>query len=72
MGLQQFYNKFNTIMDKQMAFILIAFFIVCACFITWAALGGPKRNTVCKVLILCYIIVAWVCVFALLGLTFLS
>ena len=59
-------------MDKQMAFILIAFFIVCACFITWTAFGGPKRNTMCKVLILCYIIVAWVCVFALLGLTFLS
>lgn len=56
-------------MDKQFAFKLIGFFAICACFISWATVSGPKRNTVCKVIAYGYTTLVWICVIALTILT---
>lgn len=58
-------------MDKMIACFMIAFFIFCACFITWAALGGPKRNLACKLMALAYIALSWMCVITLVVLVFI-
>jgi len=52
-------------MDKQLAFILIGFFVICACFITYAALGGSKRSLTYKWIAIGYAALVWVCIMAL-------
>lgn len=56
-------------MDKTFLFILIGFFVICACFISWAAVGGPKRNLHCKILAISYAVLVWICIIALLVIT---
>ncbi len=58
-------------MDKQLAFIMIGFFAICACFMTWAALGGPKRSIMCKWLAVGYAASVWLCIIALIVITIL-
>lgn len=56
-------------MDKQLTFVIIGFFVICACFISWAAIGGPKRNIYCKWMALGYVALVWICIIALLVIT---
>lgn len=56
-------------MDKTMAFILIGFFIICACLITWAAFGGPKRSIACKLMAYGYAALFWMCIIAMIVIT---
>ena len=56
-------------MDKQFAFILIGFLAVCAGFITWAALGGPKKSVSCKWLAVSYAAFVWLCIITLVTIT---
>lgn len=56
-------------MDKKFAFELIMFFIICACFITWSSIKGPKRNTFYKVVAYGYTTLVWSCIIALIVLT---
>jgi hypothetical protein len=58
-------------MDKQLAFILIGFFVICACFITYAALGGSKKSLTCKWIAIGYAALVWVCIIALTAVTIL-
>ena len=58
-------------MDKTFLFILISFFVICACFISWAAVGGPKRSIYCKWLVLGYTVLTWLCIIALIILALL-
>lgn len=58
-------------MDTTFAIVIICFFVICACFITWAALGGPKRNLACKLMTLAYIALSWMCVITLVILVFI-
>lgn len=52
-------------MDKTFAFTMIGFFIICACFLSWAALGGPKRSIACRWLAVGYVALVWSCIVAL-------
>ena len=56
-------------MDKQLTLVIIVFFVICACFISWAAIGGPKRNIYCKWLAISYAVLVWICIIALLVIT---
>ena len=56
-------------MDKTFAFTMIVFFVICACFLTWAALEEPKRNRVCNFLAYGYVTLVWVFI---IGLTILT
>ena len=58
-------------MDKTFLFTLIGFFVICACFISWASIGGPKRNFWCKVMAYGYAILTWIFIIALIVLTIL-
>ena len=59
-------------MDKTFCFTTICFFAVCACFISWAAFSGPKRNRVCGFFAYGYVTLIWVCVIALTILTIIA
>lgn len=56
-------------MDKMIACFMIAFFILCACLITWGMVTGRKRNLVCKLMAFGYTAVSWICVIALVVMT---
>ena len=58
-------------MDKQLTLVIIVFFVICACFISWAAVGGPKRSIYCKWLVLGYTVLTWLCIIALIILALL-
>lgn len=49
--------------------ISICFFVIAAGFITWGSIEGPKRSKTCKIMALCYVIVTWLCILALIALT---
>ena len=52
-------------MDKQLAFYLIVAFVIIACFVTYSAISGPKRNKVCKFIAYGYTVFMWLCIVAL-------
>lgn len=56
-------------MDKTFAFCIIDVFIICAVFISWAAIGGPKRSICCKWVALGYAALVWICIIVLLIIT---
>jgi hypothetical protein len=58
-------------MDKQLAFIMISFFVACSVLITWAVLRGPKRNELCKWMASGYITLLWMSTVSLTVLTIL-
>ena len=58
-------------MDKLFASIIIGFFVICACFLTWAARGGSKRSLTCKIITYGYAAFTWACIIALVVLTIL-
>lgn len=56
-------------MDKTFAFEIITLFIICACFITYASVKGPKRNLGSKIVAYGYTALVWSCIIALIVLT---
>ena len=58
-------------MNKTFAILFIAFFAVCASFITWSASCGHKENCLCKWMVYAYSLFAWLCVIALGVITYL-
>lgn len=58
-------------MDKQFTFTLIGTLAIAVGFLSYAALEGPKRTIVCKVITLGYIAFMWLCIIALVVLTLL-
>lgn len=56
-------------MDKTIAFILIGFFIVCACLSTWCAVSFPKINKYGRLISWIHASVIWLCVVAMVIIT---
>ena len=56
-------------MDKTFALIIICFAALCACFVTWAAIGCPKVSKYGTLFSWIYTSTVWLCVIAMIVLT---